>query len=214
LAILDLVFEIEGKEICSDHGYALYSSISQKIPVTKDISCGIHPIRGVPVGRRKIRLHGNSKLIVRLDHEFLPKFLPLAGESLQLKGDRIRIGLPQPKLLTEAEQCFSRIVTIKGYMEAKAFLEVVNRQLKDFGIKGECSLLKRENFDENNERGEKSPYIRRTINIKGKEIVGYALKVEKLDAESSLILQEKGLGGRRKMGCGVFHSIGGASGEK
>jgi len=210
LVTLDLVFDVEGKEINSDHGYALYSSIAKKVPEIKEINCGVHLIRGVPVGRRKIRLHSNSKLIIRLNHELVPKFLPLAGEGLRLNGETIKIGLPQPKLLKKAENCYSWIVTIKGYINSDTFLDGAKRQLEEAGIRGECSLLKRKNFKEKEEE-EKSPYVRRTINIKGREIVGYALKVEKLDPESSLLLQELGLGGRRKMGCGIFNPVGEAS---
>ena len=37
-----------------------------------------------------------------------------------------------------------------------------------------------------------------------KEIVGFALRVEELTAEESIRLQEKGIGGRRRFGCGIF----------
>ena len=37
-----------------------------------------------------------------------------------------------------------------------------------------------------------------------KEIVGFAVRVEDLTAEESIGLQEAGIGGRRRFGCGVF----------
>ncbi|MCI5210102.1 MAG: hypothetical protein D3910_15200 [Candidatus Electrothrix sp. ATG2] len=46
---------------------------------------------------------------------------------------------------------------------------------------------------------------RRTFSIRRKKIVGYSLLVSELSAEESLALQEKGVGGRRKMGCGFFN---------
>ena len=45
---------------------------------------------------------------------------------------------------------------------------------------------------------------RKIIHIKGKAIVGYSLIVEGLTAEESILLQEKGLGGRTRIGCGFF----------
>ena len=45
---------------------------------------------------------------------------------------------------------------------------------------------------------------RRTLRIKEKEVVGYEVLVEGLTAEESILLQERGLGGRRHMGCGMF----------
>jgi CRISPR-associated protein Cas6 len=47
-------------------------------------------------------------------------------------------------------------------------------------------------------------YIRRTVRIREKEVVGYGLDVSRLTAEASILLQEHGLGGRRPFGCGVF----------
>ena len=38
-------------------------------------------------------------------------------------------------------------------------------------------------------------------------MIGYALRVFGLTAEESIRLQEEGLGGRRRMGCGVFLPI-------
>ena len=48
---------------------------------------------------------------------------------------------------------------------------------------------------------------RKTFRIHDKQIVGYNLLVSELTAEESIVLQEKGIGGRRKMGCGVFVGI-------
>ena len=42
------------------------------------------------------------------------------------------------------------------------------------------------------------------VRVKGQKIVGYALVVSGLDADESVRLQERGLGGRTHMGCGFF----------
>lgn len=46
--------------------------------------------------------------------------------------------------------------------------------------------------------------LRRVLRVKDKKVVGYSLRVLGLTAEESIRLQEQGLGGRRRMGCGVF----------
>jgi CRISPR-associated protein Cas6 len=46
--------------------------------------------------------------------------------------------------------------------------------------------------------------MRRVLKVREKRVVGYALRVTGLTAEESIRLQEEGLGGRRRMGCGVF----------
>ena len=45
---------------------------------------------------------------------------------------------------------------------------------------------------------------RRIVHIKGKKIVGYPLIVQGLTADESIRLQEQGLGGRTRIGCGFF----------
>lgn len=46
--------------------------------------------------------------------------------------------------------------------------------------------------------------IRRTLRIRDKTVVGYALAVTELTADESIRLQEAGVGGRRRFGCGLF----------
>ncbi len=48
---------------------------------------------------------------------------------------------------------------------------------------------------------------RRSLQIKGKKVVGYSVVVENLSAEDSLKLQWHGLGGRQHFGCGWFYPV-------
>jgi CRISPR-associated protein Cas6 len=45
---------------------------------------------------------------------------------------------------------------------------------------------------------------RRSVMVDGRHVVGYSVRVLGLSADQSIALQEKGLGGKRRMGCGVF----------
>jgi CRISPR-associated protein Cas6 len=42
------------------------------------------------------------------------------------------------------------------------------------------------------------------VRVTNRRIVGFALRVTALNVDESLRLQAQGLGGRRRMGCGVF----------
>ena len=48
---------------------------------------------------------------------------------------------------------------------------------------------------------------RRVVRVKGVAIVGYALIVAGLSAADSVTLQESGLGGRTRFGCGFFVAL-------
>jgi CRISPR-associated protein Cas6 len=158
---------------------------------------GVHPIRGRHIGGRTLQLTEHSRLIIRVDAEHIARFLPLAGKSLRLLDRQIRIGVPQVHSLLPATALRSRLVTIKlpetasqkGDAAKESFSAAIGRQFATLGIsiQPKCSLGKR-----------------RTLRIKDKEVMGYEVLIESLAAEESLTLQEHGLGGRRKMGCGIF----------
>jgi len=131
----------------------------------------------------------------------------LAGKSLEMDGHQVRVGVPYTRALTPSARLYSRLVVIKGFVEPEAFLEGARRQLDSMGIKGTPYLVEQSHVEQNNReqaQGSHSPFLRRTIRIRDKEIVGFALGVEELTAEESILLQEKGIGGRRRFGCGVF----------
>jgi CRISPR-associated protein Cas6 len=45
---------------------------------------------------------------------------------------------------------------------------------------------------------------RRSVTVAGRRVVGYSVRVIGLSADESIALQEKGIGGKRRMGCGLF----------
>jgi CRISPR-associated protein Cas6 len=78
-------------------------------------------------------------------------------------------------------------VTTRNGQNQGRFEQEIVRQLKKLNCRGRVTIGKR-----------------RTFNVHGRQVVGYSVLVSELTAEESIILQENGLGGRRKMGCGFF----------
>lgn len=205
---IDLSFQITGTEIPADHGYALFAAISRLVPaVHGDEEVGVHPISGRLAGNRRLALTDRSRLTIRADAERVTELLPLVGQDLDLHGCRIRVGVPQARSLMPAARLYSRLVIIKGFLEPEAFLEAAHRQLDELEVRGEVSLVPQAEVVATNTAssgGSRSPVVRRTLHIRDKEIVGFALRVQDLTAEESIRLQEHGLGGRRRFGCGIF----------
>jgi CRISPR-associated protein Cas6 len=85
-------------------------------------------------------------------------------------------------------------------MDWQTFLESFRHKLLAMGIEAKPILMQRDNVEEN----PNEPFVRRTVRICGKIVVGYPLLVHRLLATESCQLQEGGLGGRRHFGCGVF----------
>ena len=185
---VDLAFRLNGAAVPVDHGYALYAALSRIVPeihAAKEV--GVQPIRGVYNGNGKLHLEDFSRLILRLPDEQIRSYLKLAGRRLEVDEHPLSVGVPEIRTLLLAPRLRARLVTIKGFLKEEEFLEAAKRQLQSLGIAGEALLGQR-----------------RTFRIKDKQVVGFEIGVTQLTAEESLTLQEQGLGGRRKMGCGVF----------
>lgn len=208
MPVVDLRFRLLGNTIPVDHGYLLLSAVSQWIPkIHEDRDIGIHPIVGRLVGNRQLALTPSSRLVVRLSSDQISEILPLAGKSLRIGDSVLRVGIPEIRPLTVSARMFSRVVLIKGFTEPQPFLDAVSRQLEKLGIAGRASLVSQSQIARANAgktAGSHSDVLRRTVRIHDRDIVGFAVRVEDLTAEESLRLQEKGIGGRRKLGCGIF----------
>ncbi|HEX8200170.1 MAG TPA: type I-MYXAN CRISPR-associated protein Cas6/Cmx6 [Isosphaeraceae bacterium] len=194
--MIDLSFELEGDRIPLDYGYALFSALSRVVPrLHGDLRVGVHPIRGVRREPRVLTLVPASRLRLRLPPEDLVSYIGLAGAHLDLEGFSLRIGIPRVESLVPSASLTSRIVTIKGAQELDTFGAAVRRQLAEAKISAEPVL--------EGEAAAGGP-ARRVFRIKDRRLIGFSLRVVGLTAEESLRLQECGLGGRRRMGCGVF----------
>jgi CRISPR-associated protein Cas6 len=102
-------------------------------------------------------------------------------------GHRIDIGPPSVLALKSEPELYAHRVAIRGGEDPARFDAGIRRQLDELEIRAEPI------------RGE-----RRLLRLGDHAIVTHGLTVTALSDEDSLHLQEAGLGGRRKMGCGVF----------
>lgn len=209
---VEVLFPILGSQMPTDHAYSLYSAVCHWItPLhAQNSRVQIGPVLGQFIGKGLMQLEPRrSRLQLRLPAEDIPNVLPLAGKSLNISGYDIRLGVPQVRSLIPAPNLVAHMVTIKrsdrqdragtrAYMEPGSFLEGVARELTRRGIQGEAGIpLLRQ--------GPRAGQpCRRVLRIKEKRLIGFALQVTGLTAEESINLQEDGLGGKQKMGCGYF----------
>jgi len=195
---VDLAFPLTSAgTIPADHGYTLYAAISRILPELHESNdVGIHPIRGRQVGNRQLALGSQSWLILRTDAERIARLIAVAGKSLNIAGTAVLVGIPQVRLLRPAASLRSRLVVIKTQnapaatsLTGEIFQQAARRQLDALGVSPAVKLAVGK---------------RRTLRIRDKEIVGYEVMLSRLRAEESVLVQERGLGDRRHMGCGVF----------
>lgn len=205
MAFIDLLFALEGPTLPIDHGYDLYSALSRLVPVLHgDVPWRVAPIRGSAAVNGVLKLDRRySRLRVRLPAEDIPEILALAGKTLEIGAHRVRLGIPQVSALIPTPSLVARLVTIKvskfkRIPEPAEFLAAARRQLDTLAVAGEAGIP----------LVEAGPHTgkprRRVLRVKEKTVVGFPLRVTGLTAEESITLQENGVGGRSKMGCGFF----------
>lgn len=195
--IVDLSFPARGGVVPLDHGYALYGAISRALPSAHGAAwLGIHGLEGRLVAPDALDVQRGA-LTLRLPSERIGEVLGLAGATLELARDKIVLGAPVVRALVPAASLDARLVAIRltggvarplatsdltGRFEAEA-----KRQLERIGVAGDLVLSGR-----------------RSITVGGRRVVGHAVRVVGLSPEHSLVLQVEGLGGKRRMGCGLF----------
>jgi CRISPR-associated protein Cas6 len=199
MAVIDLSFVLVGTTIPLDHGYALFSALSRIVPeLHGDRRVGVHPIRGRQSAPGVLSLTERSRLKLRLSAQGIAPYIAIAGKELDLEGQRVQVGIPRVEALVPAANLAARLVTFHNALDAEAFEADVRRELARMEIAATPQLI-----PGNHPKHPGQP-VRRVTRVKGRRMVAYPLCVVGLTAEESIRLQEEGLGGRRRMGCGVF----------
>ena len=198
MAYIELQFPFTGKTLPSDMATACMGKFRGLSRGSRCRWLAIETIPGTTRGNGVTQLDPEeASLKIRIPQDHVPLMLKLAGKRLEVDGHAIRLGAPQIYLLKPAAMLYARVVTIKGFTEPEPFLDAVCRKLDELCVKGEAVV---------------GP--RRVVKVGQHTIVGFGLAIHELSDEDSIILQEQGLGGRRRMGCGIFFPITQAPFEK
>lgn len=193
---VELAFPVTGTALPADHGYGEYAALLQKIPgLRDDPDISLLTIPGLPDKQGKIFLGKFSKLRIRVPISKIPMVYGLAGSRLRIGIHEITLGIPQASVLQPANQLRSRIVVIKGYQEPESFLTAVQRQMDTLGISSGVATIP---------LAQDQQPSRKTIKIKRYTVVGFSVVISDLNPEDSILLQERGIGGKRHLGCGIF----------
>ena len=187
--MVELCFPVRGTMVPRDHGYFLYSAISSAIPELHEARwLGVHPLSGVVVGPDQLALRSRTSLRLRLPAERIPLALGLAGRTLPIGGGSITLAAPNVQALEPASSLDARLVVIRltrpdkeqlpGQPERlvldriafeKRFRAELSRQLLAIGIAQPFDLCGR-----------------RAIQVAGRRVVGFSVRVRDLAAEQSV----------------------------
>jgi CRISPR-associated protein Cas6 len=200
--IVDLVFNIDCRELPVDHAHALGTALCEALPLLdEDERCAIHSIhlagsqngweRPDPKLGQKLILSRRTKLTLRVPKEHLERIeQALQGTALDIQGHKLTIGKAKPKLLSKQGTIFARHIALEEGEDAdeNAFMMRVVNDLKSRGIrvkKALCGITQQIETPE-------GPLLTRSIMLAD------------LNVEESVQLQQQGLGSHRHLGCGIF----------
>ena len=181
-------FELRGRSLPVDHGWALYRELLRLAPwIEEENGLGIHPVLGADSGRGELILSHRAKLVVRCRAEKIPALqTALANQEIGLAGHALGIGGSKTRRLALYTPLYAHIVTTGSTNEADFTRDVI-------------ALLDR--------MGINSRFIcgRPQKMFDGvQETVGYSLMLHGLPLANAMRVQQEGLGTNRKLGCGIF----------
>lgn len=200
---LQIEFALRGKTLPSDNGYAICSAIKKNLLSEKALPADVLlcSVPGIPTPNKLIYLNRLSKLRLRCPAEQVQHwYRVLQNQVLDIKGHLIRliqpkILLPQPSEILKARMVTFKLESIEHQELPFYFLKSCNNALEKLEIKAKASIDSDANGD----------LARRALQIRKKNVVGFAVAIEELSAQDSLKLQCYGIGGRKHFGCGWFY---------
>lgn len=200
--VVDLVFDIECRELPVDHQCDLGNALCEHVPeLSEDNQLAVHSIhlagsqngweRPDPALGQKLILSRRTKLTLRVPTAAREKIeQALSGATLDIRGCPLTIGKAKTKKLSNQGTIFSRYIALEPGEDDNehAFMQRIVDELSERGIRVRKALSGK------------------TVNIDGPDgpIKTRSLMIAELSTEDSLRLQQDGLGPLRHMGFGIF----------
>lgn len=184
---VDIVFSISGIRIPRDHGFMLWRELRICLPwLDAEAHAAIHAVRGAPANDDTLLLTKRASLVLRLPESRVADAQNLTGQQLNLDGCMLQIGSARNRPLLACPTLYSHLVST-GSEDETDFLDDVAAQLERINVACKFMCGKR-----------------RALQAEQAVIFGYSLMLYDLTPELSILLQQIGLGGHRKLGCGIF----------
>ncbi|MBI5460879.1 MAG: type I-MYXAN CRISPR-associated protein Cas6/Cmx6 [Gammaproteobacteria bacterium] len=199
--IVDLSFAIRCKMLPLDHAYALSHALHGALPwLADEEAAGVHLIHGAESGNGWYRpqdtsgallhLSRRTRMMLRVPKHRVDDARALEGAVLDVAGNRLEISSEGTiKLLSAMSTLFARhVVMADPHMNEAAFLEQVVADMRGLGIRVN-KILCGKAHDLHTPEG---------------VVHTQSVMIADLEPESAVLLQQKGIGPGRKMGCGLF----------
>lgn len=198
--IVDLSFAIRCKSLPLDHAYALSQALHAALPwLADEAAAGIHLIHGAESGNGWYRpqetegallhLSRRTRMMLRVPKERIDAARELEGKVLDVAGFPLEIGDSTVKPLSVLSTLFARHVVMpqKDMSEADFLAQAVD-EISTLGISIRKILCGQAH----------------DLRTPDGVIHTQSVMVADVEPEPAILLQQKGIGPGRKMGCGLF----------
>ena len=199
--VVDVVFSVDCRELPVDHAHSLSTAIRRAAPwISEEAEIGVHtvhvagsqngwerPAHGTETRlllskRTKLTIRAPKHAVDRLSHD-------LCGAALDVDGCPLKIREARTRLLSKQGTLQARYVVAESVDESdEAFLSRMARELGALGIRVRRALCGRTNL----------------LMTPAGPIATRSLMLADLSPDESVLLQRRGLGPLRQMGCGIF----------
>lgn len=201
-SVVDLLFNIDCKELPVDHIYHLSQAIHQALPEhAKNNEFGVHPVHlaGSQNGWERpdesqgqnLILSKRTKLILRVRKEHQQDIIhKLQNEKLDIDGFEMTVKKAKARKLSKDSTIFSRAIVCneEETEDETQFLKRIQQELALMGIVIKKALC-----------GKTSQF-----KTPDGPVLTRSLMLADMSPEDSVKLQQSGIGPLRDMGCGIF----------
>ena len=197
-AVVDAVFSVSGRVLPVDHAWALSQAVHHALPWFADEeAAGLHLIHGPESGNGWLRpddphallhLSHRTKLVLRIPRDRSAAAGALLRQTLDVGGHALQVESLALRALSRIATLLSRHVVIRSGDDETGFLKAAAGELSSLGIRPHRMLC-----------GRVTP-----IATPARTLQTCSLMLADLTIGESLLLQGKGLGPCRRLGCGLF----------
>lgn len=186
-AMIDVAFEVQGRELPRDHRWLLAEALLHELSwLAAEPAAAVQPLKLVPGAADPGLVSPRSRLVLRVPRGRAADLDTLAGRTLELGGHTLYLGRPQRRELLPHVTLYAHFVDAAGADEA-AFLAAASAELAALDVAGDAIVGRAQRV-----RGPEGP------------LAGFSLMLHGLRGAASQRLLERGLGRHRLLGCGVF----------
>ena len=195
--VVDVSFKLICRQLPTTHAWELAQALYRALPWLKDEpEAGIHQIHGAtsgngwerPADGELIHLSRRSRMHLRVPKQRIEATQSLTGTSLDIAGHALEVGESTIKPLQPQATIFSRYVIVPSGLDENGFLDMLVNELQKRGIHVRKMLCG----------------IGHTLSTPEQDYETRSVMIADLDKQTSIELQETGIGPGRHLGCGIF----------